>query len=126
MPGACCAAGCAPPGRAGGRSICCSRATSAASRTRSPTSRARLVVRGGDELGALRRRVGVFSPGQTPVRCSSPARRSGRRSRATTLKITPWTAAAPSTFAQWASRVVDFGGSSSSNLPQATSNSLRR
>ena len=55
-------------------------------------------------------------PARSPVRCSKPLAPARSTAARVTLKVTPWTAAAPSTLGQVVSCVVGFGGSSLSKI----------
>src|SRR4051794_19335810 len=67
---------------------------------------------------------GFFSPGQVPVAFANAERDLWSSAARVPLKIAPSRAAAATTFAIDASRCVGFGGSRSSTIPQACSNSF--
>ena len=67
---------------------------------------------------------GFFSPGQVPVAFANAERDLWSSAARVPLKIAPSSAAAATTLAIDASRCVGFGGSRSSTIPQACSNSF--
>src|SRR3954469_6610236 len=67
---------------------------------------------------------GFFSPGQVPVAFANAERDLWSSAARVPLKIAPSKAAAATTFAIDASRCVGLGGSRSSTIPHACSNSF--
>src|SRR3954452_24625621 len=67
---------------------------------------------------------GFFSPSHVPVALANAARDLWSSAARVPLKMAPSSAAATTTFAIEASRCVGFGGSRSSTIPQACSNSF--
>ena len=70
------------------------------------------------------RLLGRLSPGQMPVSQLKPLTPQRSTVANTTLNVTPWTAAAASTFGHVVSCVVGFSGSSLSKMPQTASKSF--